>query len=59
MDIEHDPVNSSIGFVKLFKSEVRNQTSTEKEECVNTWKTIEDCLECIRRCDLQDKAKNK
>jgi hypothetical protein len=45
---EHDPVDSSSALVQLFQGQVGQETSTQEEERVNTWKGIGHRLKHVR-----------
>lgn len=59
MNDEHDPVDPSLGLVKLFQSEVRKQASSKDEEWVNAGEGVGHRLEPVRTRQLRDDVDNK
>ena len=47
MYIEHNDVHLSLGFVQLLKTQICQEETSQKEESINTWKTIRDCLKPV------------
>ncbi len=47
MHVEHDPINSPLGFVQFFEKKVGHKNSAQDEKCVNAWKSIQNGLKSV------------
>jgi hypothetical protein len=56
VDVEHDPVDSPLGFVQFFEEKVGHKNSAQDEECVNTWKSIQNSLKSVGFHKLKKKV---
>ncbi len=52
MNVIHDPVEFSFGFVQLFESQICQETAAQEEEGVYAWHGIHDHLKSVRTKEL-------